>query len=38
VVDRTWRLGVELYDGRPNLGEFFQDSEAHVALGVWLDL
>lgn len=38
VEERCWRLGVELYHGRPNLGEFFQDTEAHVALGVWLDL
>jgi hypothetical protein len=37
VEDRYWRLGVELYDGRPNMGEFFADDEAHVALGVWLD-
>jgi Protein of unknown function (DUF1207) len=38
LEDRVWRLGLELYDGRPNLGEFFQDTERHVALGVWLDI
>jgi hypothetical protein len=37
LEDRVWRLGLELYDGRPNIGEFFQDTERHVALGVWLD-
>ena len=38
LEDRVWRLGLELYDGRPNMGEFFQDTERHVALGVWLDI
>ena len=38
VEDRRWRLGAELYDGRPNLGEFFQDTETHVGIGVWLDM
>ena len=37
LEDRVWRLGLELYDGRPNMGEFFQDTESHVALGAWLD-
>jgi hypothetical protein len=37
LEDRVWRLGLELYDGRPNMGEFFQETESHVALGVWLD-
>ncbi len=37
-LDRHWRLGIEHYDGRALLGEFFQDDERHTALGVWLDL
>ena len=35
---RTWRVGVEYYKGRPPLGEFFQDTEAHFSLGLWMDL
>ena len=38
VEERRWRVGVEIYDGRPNAGELFQDTEAHVAAGLWLDL
>jgi hypothetical protein len=34
---RTWRFGVEYAHGRPPLGEFFQDTEARVSLGMWLD-
>jgi hypothetical protein len=37
LEDRVWRIALELYDGRPNMGEFFQDTESHVSLGVWLD-
>jgi len=35
---RRWRLGVQYIDGRPPLGEFFQDTEAWFAFGVWMDL
>ncbi len=35
---RTWRLGIEYYDGRPTMGEFFQDNESYVSLGLWLDV
>jgi hypothetical protein len=34
---RTWRFGVEYSHGRPPLGEFFQDTEARVSLGMWVD-
>jgi len=34
---RTWRFGVEYYDGRAPLGEFFQYTEARVSLGFWID-
>ncbi len=34
---RRWRLGVQYYDGRVPLGEFFQDDEEYLALGLWLD-
>jgi len=36
--DRTWRLGIEYYKGRPNMGEFFQDEESYISLGLWLDI
>jgi hypothetical protein len=35
---RPWRLGVEYYDGRPSIGEFFQFTERHMAIGLWLDV
>jgi len=35
---RRWRIGVEYYEGRPQLGEFFRYSEAWLALGLWMDL
>lgn len=36
--ERRWRLGIEYYDGRPPMGEFFQRTEQYVAVGTWLDL
>lgn len=36
--ERRWRLGIEYYDGRPAMGEFFQHTERHLALGMWLDV
>ncbi len=36
--ERRWRLGLEYYDGRPAMGEFFQHTERHLALGAWLDV
>jgi hypothetical protein len=36
-ASRTWRFGVEYSHGRPPLGEFFQDTEARVTLGMWVD-
>ncbi len=33
-----WRLGVEFYDGRAQLGEFFQDTERYWSVGLWFDL
>jgi hypothetical protein len=35
---RRWRLGLEYYDGRTPLGEFFQSDQRFVSLGLWLDL
>jgi hypothetical protein len=35
---RVWRFGIEYYNGRAPLGEFFQDTEARFSVGMWLDL
>ena len=35
---RRWRLGIEAYDGRVPLGEFFLEDQRHVAVGLFLDL
>ena len=34
---RRWRLAVEMYNGRRQIGEFFQDRERYVGVGVWCD-
>ena len=36
--ERSWRLGFEYYDGRAQLGEFFQDNEQYVGLAFWIDI
>ena len=36
--DRKWRFGIERYDGRPPIGEFFQDTETYTALGLWVGI
>ena len=36
--ERTWRLGIERYNGPPPIGEFFQYTETYFALGVWIDI
>ena len=38
LEDRTWRLGIEYYDGRPTIGEFFQYTESYISLALWLDV
>lgn len=35
---RTWRLGIQYWDGRVPLGEFFLETEAYLALGLWTEL
>jgi hypothetical protein len=37
-IGRDLRFGVQLYDGRSVIGEFFQYREVNCAFGVWLDL
>lgn len=36
--DRRWRFGIEYYDGRSSLGEFFQDNEQYLGIGLWIDI
>jgi len=36
--ERHWRLGLEYYDGRAQIGEFFQDNEKYIGLGLWIDI
>ena len=36
--ERTWRFGIEHYDGRSLIGEFYQNDERYTALGLWLNL
>lgn len=35
---RRWRLGLEYYDGRVPIGEFFAEDQRHFSLGLYLDL
>jgi hypothetical protein len=35
---RTWRFGIAWYNGRPPIGEFFQNTERYIGLGLWLDV
>ena len=34
---RTYRLGIQVHDGRPTVNEFFQFTETSVTLGIWVD-
>jgi len=36
--ERSWRFGIEYYDRRSSLGEFFQDKERYLGLGLWIDI
>ena len=38
LQERRWRIGVEYYDGRSQIGEFFQDSENYIGVGLWIDI
>ena len=35
---RTHRFGIEYYNGRSPMGEFFQYNEEYVAIGAWFDM
>ena len=34
---RTYRLGIQVHDGRPTVSDFFQFTETSVTLGIWVD-
>lgn len=36
--ERRWRLGFEYYDGRSQMGEFFQHNDTYLSLGLWQDI
>lgn len=38
ALNRYYRLGVQYYDGRSQIGEFFQDRERYIGFGFWFDL
>lgn len=33
-----WRFGFEFYDGRGQIGEFFQEHERYAGFGLWIDI
>jgi hypothetical protein len=37
-LSRNYRLGLEYYSGRSHFGEFFQDDESYLSLGLWFDI
>ena len=37
-LGRSYRVGLEYYDGRAPIGEFFQVRERYLAAGLWFDL
>lgn len=38
TLDRDLRLGLQYYDGRSLMGEFFLERERSITLGLWFDL
>jgi hypothetical protein len=37
-LSRNYRLGMEYYSGRSHFGEFFQDDEKYLSMGIWFDI
>lgn len=35
---RVYRIGMEYYDGRTNIGEFFMDQDSYLSFGIWFEL
>jgi hypothetical protein len=38
TIGKTWRYGIDLYSGRPPIGEFFQHTETYLGWGIWVDV
>jgi len=38
ALDRYYRIGLQYYDGRSLMGEFFLERERSITLGLWFDL
>lgn len=38
ALDRDYRLGLQYYQGRSQIGELFQERERYLAFGFWFDL
>lgn len=36
--NKRWRVGLEHYDGKAQLGEFFMESERYTSLGIYIDI
>ena len=35
---KRWRFGIQYYNGRSHIGEFFQCNESYLGLGTWIDI
>lgn len=35
---RQYRMGVQFYNGRSHIGEFFEYNERYLSLGIWVDV
>ena len=38
VAGRRYRFGLEFYEGRSTLGEFFLNKEKSISVGIWVDI
>ena len=38
VAGRRYRFGLEFYEGRSTLGEFFLNKEKSISFGIWVDI
>ena len=35
---KKWRFGIQYYNGRSHIGEFFQCNESYLGVGTWIDI
>jgi len=38
AIGREYRIGVQFYNGRSHMGEYFQSDDRYIAFGFWFDL